>query len=227
MNTTQPHAFLVGDALRFGWRTTMKNLKPLLIIGGIGAFLSLLHQALTRYGQPGLSWLLALAIEVVQVGVALAMVRVALKLHDGQPVDLERPGALVGDFFTYLLTSVLYGLIVAGGLVLLLVPGVIWGLKYGFAPFAVADEKRDPVEALRESSRLTRGEKGRLFGFALALFGVNLLGVLALGIGLFVTIPTTVIAAAYVFRRLQAHAAAKAEPPVVSGPIHTTPATAH
>jgi hypothetical protein len=38
------------------------------------------------------------------------------------------------------------------------------------------------------------------------MFGVNVLGAMALGIGLMVTVPTTLIAAAHVLRHLQEHA---------------------
>jgi len=69
-----------------------------------------------------------------------------------------------------------------------------------------AAENDSPMEALRESRRLTKGHRKSLFVFGLLCLGANILGALALGIGLFVTIPTTVIATAHVLRRLQAHA---------------------
>jgi hypothetical protein len=221
--------FSSTEALRFGWKKTTENLKPLLIIGAVGAFLALLNQALTNPDNPtGLGALLGLAIQVLQVAVTLAYVRVALKLHDGQPVDLSRPADLLANFLTFLLTTVLYWLIVAVGLVLLIVPGVVWGLKFGYAPFLVVDKKLDPLEALRESSRITQGLKGQLLVFALLLCAVNLVGALALGIGLLVTIPTTFIAAAYVLRRLQTRAgerlpATTQVPPLAAPP----PASAH
>ena len=199
IDATQP--FSSTEALKFGWAKTMANLKPLLIIGAVGAFFAIVNSAMT--GRGGGASLLSLVIQVLQLGVMLAFIRAALKLHDGRPLDVGRPGELLADFFPFLLAQVLVGLIVAGGLILLVVPGVIWGLKFGYAGFLVADRKLDPIEALKESSRLTQGRKGQLFVFALLMFGVNLLGAIALGIGLLVTIPTTYIASAYVLRRLQ------------------------
>jgi uncharacterized membrane protein len=60
-----------------------------------------------------------------------------------------------------------------------------------------------PVEALKQSGALTQGAKWNLFLFGLLLCGVNLLGALVLLIGLFATIPTTMVATAYAYRRLQ------------------------
>jgi hypothetical protein len=205
--------FSITEALRFGWGKTKANLKPLLIIGLVGAFLSLLNQALTRpQNVGGAGPLLALVMQVLQVGVTLAYVRAALALHDGQRVDLNRPAELLTGFVGFLLVSILYGLIVAGGLLLLVVPGVIWGIQFGFAGFAVADRKLPVLQALRESSALTRGVKWPLLGFGLALFGLNLLGAIALGVGLLLTLPVSAIAAAYVYRRLQERARAAPQP---------------
>ena len=216
--------FASVEALRFGWDKTLANLKPLLIIGAIGAFFALLEQVLSDEGALGA--LLMIIVRVVQVALTLALIRAALQVHDGEPVDVSRPGALLSEFFPFLLTYVLYGLIVGFGLVLLIVPGVIWGLKFFFATFLVADKKLDPIEALRASSRLTDGVKTQLLVFALLMGGVNLLGALALGVGLLVTVPTTFIASAYVFRRLQARAAERAQITAQIPPLSAPPATA-
>ena len=191
--------FTNAEALRFGWNTTRANLKPLVIMGAVGAFLAMLNQALTRHGDA----LLGLVIQILQAAVALAFLRAALALHDGKPLDLSNFRALLENFFTYLLTGILYVMIFVGGLVLLIVPGVIWGLRFSMAGYLVADGRTDPIAALHESGRLTEGVKGRLLELGLLMLGINLLGALALGIGLLFTVPTTLIAGAFVFRRLQ------------------------
>lgn len=213
MSNVRDRAFSIEDALRFGWTTTKANLKPLLTLGLIGAFLGLLNQALASPGPgDGLRALMLLAVQVIEVALTMVWIRVALNLHDGQRFEWPRPSSLLGDFFTFLLVCVLYGLMVGIGLLLLVVPGVIWALKFGFAGFFVVDKKPDPIEAFRESNRLTQGVKGQLLAFALLALGINLLGAIALGVGLFVTVPTTFLAAAYVFRRLQARAAQRVQP---------------
>jgi uncharacterized membrane protein len=220
MNGTTGSPFSGAEALRLGWAKTKTNMKPLLIIGAVGAFFALLQQALSRSsGSAGLNGLLILVLQVLQVGVTLAYIRIALKLHDGQAVDLARGWDLLSDFFSFLLTSLLQGLIVAVGFILLIVPGIVWALKFGFAGFVVVDEKLDPFAALRESNRLAEGVKWHLFGFALLVVGINLLGAVALGIGLLVAIPTTLIATAHVFRRLQAREASRSQQVTMPGTI--------
>jgi len=201
------HPFVALDELRFGWEQTFRNLKPWLWVCGVGAFLSILENALTRErGDVGARPLLVLVIQALQIGVTLASFRVALRVVDGRPVNDPDLKKLLAGYVPFLLTHLLFALIVVGGLLLLVVPGIVWAVTYGFAPMLCAAEGCRPAEALRESRRLTRGHRQSLFLFGLLCLGVNLLGALAVGIGLFLTVPTTVTAAARVLRRLQANA---------------------
>jgi hypothetical protein len=165
-------AFSTEDVLRTGWNRTMANLRPLLGLGAVSAVLVLLQSALREPGggPPGLRGLFSLAINVVQVGLSMVWIRTALRLREGRPPDLAQWRDVLPRFFSYLLASVLVGLVVAVGLVLLVVPGVIWGLTFGLAGFAVMDQGLDPLEAMRESRRLTDGVKGQVLVFALARF---------------------------------------------------------
>lgn len=195
--------FSIGEALRFAWGILTAHLNPLVVFGIVGAFLALLNSALQRTGTIG--GVLSLGVQVLQAMLVLALIRVALRLYDGAPLDLSisDPRTALHGFPGYLVTSFVYVLIVAVGFALLIVPGLIAAVMFGFAPFLVADDERSPIDALKESARLTKGYRWPLFGFGLALFGVNLLGLLALGVGVVFTMPLSVVAAAYVFRHLQ------------------------
>ncbi len=218
MNAQAAPSFSVAESLRFGWNQTQAHLKPMLIIGASSAFLAALNQALTR--GHGANGLLILGVQVLQAMVVMVLIRAALRLADGQPFDLSSPGALLTGFLNYLLTSALFGLIVLCGLILLIAPGVVWLLRYCFAGFLAVDRQLHPLEALRESRRITNGARGQLLVFGLACAGVNLLGAIALGVGLLFTVPTTCIAAAHVLRQLQARVSSEAQP---GGPIGLAP----
>jgi uncharacterized membrane protein len=71
-----------------------------------------------------------------------------------------------------------------------------------FAFFSVIERELGPIEALSESNRITRGHKWPLFGLVLLLIGINLLGVLALGVGLLVSIPVSTLAFVHAYRVL-------------------------
>ena len=63
--------------------------------------------------------------------------------------------------------SFLYGLIVTAGLVLLIIPGVIWGVAYICAQYSVIDKKTGIKSSFVHSSLITYGFKERLLPLAM------------------------------------------------------------
>ena len=139
---------------------------------------------------------------IAQTIISIGIIKIVLKfLADEKPefVELFR---FQGNFWRYVGSSILYGLIVIGGIILFIVPGIYWAIKFQFFGYCVVDQKLGPVEALKKSSKITYQVKWKLLGFGLVMVGINILGFLCLFVGLFATIPTTMIAFAYVYRKL-------------------------
>ena len=81
----------------------------------------------------------------------------------------------------------LVNLIIIVGLFLLIVPGVIWGLKYSQAVYIMIENpETDIMQALRSSGEMMNGYKADLFVFHLSFIGHFILGVLTLGIYFFI-----------------------------------------
>ncbi len=83
-----------------------------------------------------------------------------------------------------LLSVLLVGLIVGIGIVLLIVPGIIFACKLAFVPYLVMDEKMEAVGAVRKSWQMTAGFTGNIFLMAVAAFFVGLLGFICLIVGI-------------------------------------------
>ncbi|MDH5627817.1 MAG: hypothetical protein OEY69_05940, partial [Candidatus Krumholzibacteria bacterium] len=83
-----------------------------------------------------------------------------------------------------------------------------------FVGFVVVDEAVGPVEAIQRSWDITRGRTMDLFLLFLLLVGLNLLGIVALGVGLLVTVPVSGLSLAFVYRELKPKAAVVVEQPV-------------
>lgn len=206
--------FSKREAIGFGWDTTKANLGffvvVLLIWFAVNAAPRLITGPAGVFGErdqmpPGLTsigFMIMVAYWVAQQIVGMGVVRISVMFAEGRKPGLEELFGAVPRFFHFLFATIVYALIVAAGLVLLVVPGVIWAVQFGLYYFLVIDKGMRPVEALRASSVLTKGVRWNLFLFALLLLGINFLGFLALGVGLFVTLPTTMLASAYVYRKL-------------------------
>ncbi|MDE1169947.1 MAG: hypothetical protein PW734_01850 [Verrucomicrobium sp.] len=88
-----------------------------------------------------------------------------------------------------LAATALTALVVGGGLLLALVPGVFWLPRFGLAFFASVDRGLAPVAALKRSAALTQGERRRFLALLLALVALNSLGIACFFVGTLVTTP--------------------------------------
>jgi len=116
----------------------------------------------------------------------------------------------VGDLFQgfrrfgdALLAYVLTSLIILVGLLLAVVPGVLFWLKYSVVFYALMDQRLSGREAMRESARLTKGHRGKIFLLGLTLLGLNILGAAAFLVGLLVTVPVSYASMAALYGRLK------------------------
>lgn len=200
--------FEVGDAIRFGWETTKANLTLVVILTLIAALATGIPSAIAQgfdAGSPVLATVFRLIGAIVSLVVSIGAIRISLRLHDGGSASVRDLFAADGSLvWQYFLASLLYGVVVAVGLVLLIIPGIIFGVRYVFYGYAVVEGNARPLEALARSAAATRGAWRSVSLFGLAIFLLNILGALLLGVGLLVTVPVSALAAAWVYRRLTA-----------------------
>ena len=198
--------FEVGDAIRFGWETTKANLSLVVILTLVAAVATGIPFAIAQGFGPGGPVLAALfgpIGAIVSLVVSVGAIRISLRLHDGGSASVRDLFAVDGPlFWRYFLASILYELIVAVGLILLIVPGVIFSVRYMFYGYAIVERNARPLEAMAQSAAATRGAWWNVSLFGLAILLLNILGALLLGVGLLVTAPMSALAAAWVYRRL-------------------------
>jgi len=218
--------FSTKEALHFGWTTTKNNLGiiigfsiALLIIFRIPSIVSTITPENIFLGA--ISFVIAAVLYLV---VMMGMIKTALRLYDQEKARFSDFFSQYHLFFRYLFAIVLWGLIIYAGTILLIIPGIIWGIKYFFCDYFVIDKKSKSIEALKQSATITRGIKWQLFVFFVALGFIGILGVLPYLISLFVTFPAfmlvldglflsvgslitfpiTTLATAFVYRKLLA-----------------------
>jgi uncharacterized membrane protein len=190
------------DALSTGWRLTKSRFPLLLAFVGTLLLLGAIRFALENpIESQGIKVVLGIGFQLLNWYLTFNALGVSLKLIDDKPVeyaDLWRPQS---QFWFYVLATLLYGLITALGTLLLVVPGIILGLMFMFYGYVMIEKSLGPIEALKESKRLTQGVKMDLFFFSLLAIGLNILGMLALVVGVFVTMIVTYLAIAHLYRQ--------------------------
>jgi uncharacterized membrane protein len=201
--------FSMSEAIKFGWEVMKNNLLFFVAVLIITWIAQGIFSVPNSFGWPGhlvFYPFFSLISLVIGVFVGMAYIRISLGFCDGKEADFSDLWAGYPLFFNYLIGSILYGLIVLGGLILLIVPGIIWAIKYSMFGYLIIDREMPPVAALKKSGQITKGAKWDLFLLGFLFLGIVILGALVCLVGLFAAIPTVMVAHAFVYRKLAASA---------------------
>lgn len=117
--------------------------------------------------------LLMTLFSLVSLGCTMMIIRVLAQI-----VKNDKPDSILEEFkqgarliWPALLSSILVGLAVLGGFILLVIPGIIFAIWFAFTAYAVALDEKKGVHALRASHELVRGRWWQVF-WRLALPGL-------------------------------------------------------
>ncbi len=128
--------------------------------------------------------------------------RIGLDAYERSVSSFESLKAALSHLGTYFLAVVLIYMIVGFGFVLLIVPGFIFWMKYGFGDLIALDTDLGPVEAIKRSGEITYGYKWRLFGFYfLSAILASLSSILVL-VGPAIFALSFIFARVYIYRKL-------------------------
>jgi uncharacterized membrane protein len=201
---TSPANFAMGDALSYGWNAYWKNIGPMLVIAVVVVLIQIAFGAVASSIDATVPRVLVQIIgNLVGLLITLGWLRVALGITNGVKPELADVFKAEG-YGIFLLASILFYIGTVIGLILLIIPGIIFIATFGFYGFVIA-ERGDGVavlESLQRSAELTRGHRWTLFGMAIVLFLVNIVGLIACFVGVVFTLGITLITWAYLYRAL-------------------------
>lgn len=218
---TRGHEIIdAGDVIETSWRIFKNNIGITIgcvFIGGIlinvcglpQNILSAVGEALQKQGNGDAAMIcnllsicflpLSLAAQMfIQAGQARLMLNVAR----GKPAEL-------GDLFTggryfwrMLGSTIVFGLMLVIGFILCVVPGVIVALMFGVYVYVLVDQDPPGIECLSVARAASKDNLLALFVIGLAAVGINILGLLALCVGLLVTAPLTTLFVAVAYCKM-------------------------
>ena len=207
----------VKECLRFGWETFKK--RPWVLVGALalGVIVEAITSGIEEFasGHVAVETLGILVALLISLLYALGHTHLFLRMHDDPSTARFKDLWYPKPFWRFLATSILLWLFIGLPylalvllsvpkvvLAILIIPALFVSLVFGFALYLVVDTGRGPIEAMKESARITQGHRLRIFLLLLAVVGVNIVGAVALLVGLFVTIPVTVLAMVHAYRTL-------------------------
>lgn len=197
--------FSKQEAIKFGWQTMKQNFW---FFFGLLAIVSLVYiipeviADLLGQARPVLAFAVRVVGFILDIIVTLGLIKISLNFCDSlksKVIDVFSQYLL---FFRVLFASILYYLIVIGGFILLILPGIYLSIRLQFYRYFIVDKNSGITESLKRSWAITKGSVWNLFLFGLLLGLINLAGFLVFLVGLFATVPTTMVALASVYRKL-------------------------
>jgi len=161
---------------------------------GMGGWAENIVAAATILGFVGFVYSI-LVVGPVDYGVSFAH----LKAARGDKLEIKDMFEAFRNYWNAVLASFLVGAIVVIGLILLIVPGIIFACKFAFTPYLVVDRKMEAAEAARESWRMTNGHAWTVFLIGLLAIPIGIAGLICFGVGIIVSIMWTRLAFASLY----------------------------
>jgi uncharacterized membrane protein len=213
MDTLSPKQFDFGGVLGYGWQVMKANFWFFAGVLLVSTLLPQVFFIMDRIAKAmvlpeAAVWIIyaitTIAGYVITYAMQIGIIKIALSFCDERKPAFGTLFAARGCFWRFVGTLILQMLIVLGGLILLIVPGIIWGIKFSQATYFVIDKGMRPIEALKASARTTYGVKWKLLGFWIVCMAIMMAGMLCLLVGIFAAWPVVMVAQAMVYRQLAA-----------------------
>ncbi len=191
-------------AFDFAWPSLKKRFglftAVLLTILAAWVVLEIVVIAGQRFGM--VLWaVMHLAFLIFVAGVELGLLQICRALRDGKVPTFADTFAHLFLGPKFLAAQILYLLTVVIGLLLLVVPGVYLGVRYALFGFCFADGETNLLRCFQQSAILSKGARTDLLWILVALLVLNLLGASLLALGLFISVPLSLLIMTDVYRQ--------------------------
>jgi hypothetical protein len=198
-----PAPFSVGECVSYGWRAYWKNVGPLLLITLVIIVIDVVISAIGQAtGNNVVAALFSLIGWIVGLLLAFGLIRATIAVTKGQKPEVAMLFETDG-FGPYILASILFGIAVAIGLVLCIIPGIIFAVVYHFYGYVIVENpSTGAIDSLKKAADITRGHRWELFGLFIVLILINIVGLIACLVGVLFTAGISAVAVAYAYRSL-------------------------
>lgn len=183
----------VGSSYGMSWEVMKKNFLELLLVVVIYFAISI-PAGVARIGIEAsglgvgsvLLGLFSLAFTIFVISpVAYGMAYVFLKVTRGDKFDVADVfTAFNNNYLQVILANLLTMAIVIAGMILLIIPGIIFACKLAFVPYLVMDKEMEAIDAVKTSWSMTKGHTLTIFFMGLLAIPIVIIGFVLLIVGI-------------------------------------------
>lgn len=193
--------FSIKESIKYGWSKSKEHMELVLFTTLLVLAVGSIAGGFGNGNQNDFSLIGIIAI-IFGMIIKIGYNKIFLRIHDGESPKFVDIFKEYRTFWRYLGASILYPLTVMGGLILIVIPGIIWAIRFSFSLIIVIDTKSGPIAAMKESYAITKGNFWKLVLFFIVMALINLLGLILFVVGLIISIPISTIAYIWVYRKL-------------------------
>lgn len=189
--------FKIGQKIKESWVLYKENLKFLLLFTLVTLLLSFVSE---KDNYP-----LSILMMFVNFFISYIWVRSTLNLIDKKEFKPFSSEVIPSwkQYWYFISTGLLTGLIFLGGLILLIVPGFYFMGRLMFGCYIAVDKNKNAIDSIKESWSMTKDYGWKIFWktFVIGLF--ILVGFVVLFFGSFITYPIGMIVFVMLYREFQ------------------------
>ena len=177
-----------GKAFGFGWEVMKTYFLHLFLVVMVVAILQSPLKIMEHEGNLGWAIFLSSIFGLAYYFLFIPIIKYAANLIFIQAVrgeKIEVETILIGfkNYLNIILAHLLTVAIIGLGFVALILPGIIFACRLVFVSYLVMDKHLDPISAVEESWRMTRGHGWRIFWMAIVSFFIVIAGLIMLFVG--------------------------------------------
>lgn len=146
--------------------------------------------------------IISFVLTFVQLFLSLGFTKIMLLIVQDKFVEVADMFNNFRPFFSYFIASFLYGIAVALGTLLLILPGIFIAIRFQFFPYFILEKNDSSFTALQKSYYLSQNLTLELLLFGVVVIALNTLGLLFFGAGIIFTYPLTTMATAVIYKSL-------------------------
>jgi uncharacterized membrane protein len=178
------------------WDLLKANFWPLV---GVNFMIVAILALIAPFERKGFTFIGPMFNGVISAGLFYYFV---LKIRGQRTRIADAFAGFTRAFMTLVVIGVLVTVFFTVGVICLILPGIYLIVAYAFAQYLAVDKGMGFWEAMESSRRIITKNWWQMFGLLLLVIPLLILGLLALGVGIFVALPVMVGALAYAYEDL-------------------------
>lgn len=195
------------DILSVSWGIIKKNIWKFALWLVLIFVLQIVQDGLSDPNVPAtiVNSIIIFLISLLYLWVDLWLKSISLSLINKKATRITGIFVDIKKYGKYLIAYIISAVFIIIGVLLFIVPGIIVSFRLKMVPYLILEKDLNPWKAVVESWKMTKWYAANIFALNVLLWGINILGLLALFVGLFVTVPLYYVANADLYKKLSHH----------------------